>query len=98
MKLQRYLAGVLLIALLVAGTLLTASSWLTSFAAPATETEANSVLPSDGSFQINLPMAGKVTLQYGASGELGDNLKAPTANEQTSLPDLGQLDLGLLLN
>lgn len=98
MKTQQYLAGVLLIALLVAGAILTTGARLSSLFDPAPQVEAETgQLPSAGNFTIEYAISGQVELGWTGGGILTDNLTAPTPEELTTLPDLGTIDLAFVL-
>ena len=102
MKTQQYFAGVLLIALLVAGALFTAGAQISALLTPAPAAEvavngAVSLAPSGGSFSIDYGISGEVALVWAGAGTLTDNLTAPTPAELAELPDLGTHALALLL-
>jgi hypothetical protein len=98
MKTQQYLAGVLLIALLVAGAILTTGARLSSLLYPLPQGEAKTgQLPSAGNFTIDYAVSGQVELAWTGAGILTDNLTAPTPEELETLPDLGAIELAFVL-
>lgn len=102
MKTQQYFAGVLLIALLVAGAILIVGNRLSAMMEPqlAGELQEGTVqtaqLPSAGDFRNDVPLVADVKLTYAAAGDM-ENTVWPTEEELANAPDLGSLELTLML-
>lgn len=102
MKTVQYLAGVLLIALLVAGTILVAGNGLSTIIDPllADELPVGDVqtaqLPSAGNFQNDYPLSANIQLDYAAAGDMEETV-SPTEEELANAPDLGSIEISLLL-
>ncbi len=103
-----HLTGTLLIALLVASVVVLASNWfgLSTMAWPPKASTlvqlANAAtLPTSArqgvAFRVDRTLVGKVDLSWGATGTYSDTLPTPTAEELAALPNMGSIDLALLL-
>ena len=98
MKKQQYFAGVLLIALLVGGAILFIGERIAALMTPQPEVSVQTgQLPSAGNFLIDLPVVGEVKLLWSAPGGMFDDFVPPTEEELAAGPDLGKLELSLLL-
>lgn len=112
MKTQQYLAGVLLIALLVAGAILVVGNRLSAMMEPQLTGELQegmldegmldegtvqtAQLPSAGTLVNDFPLVADVKLTYATAGDM-ENPVSPTEEELANAPDLGSLQLTLML-
>lgn len=98
MKSAQHFLIALTIGLFVASSILTATSWLVSYPGAAPQAASMAVqAPVADPFTIDTTVVGTVELAWGATGKYDDALTPPTADELNALPDLGTLNLTLLM-